>query len=827
MATYLLTWNPEKFSTNEDALGTRTLNYKTGEEIRWSCSNKQPKLDDTVYLIRLGVEPKGIVAKGTITKESFSNEDFLDKSKERNYINFKLDSDLRLTCDQGLLSIPLLELTMSDQTWSPQQSGIKIEPQYEDELAKQWKSGEGVHSLTQYFESAAKDEHFRTDWYEDYKETCVLASEIQHGKNITDDDIKKFWYDQKNGVAGVGQGNMYLLDFNNNIEFLREKTKQILENPTRENYQALLAEWKSEGDFKRNLNLVMNRVFAAAAPNKYTSIVYQSYLNNVFKCLKDKFKLDILFNPKDSWLTQNEELTTKTASYFKEEWDVQTRNILLWTLCLDKNNSGIINKNQVKDKDASYHDKEDENTVMTNTSKPKNIIFYGPPGTGKTYHLQLLFKKYITKEQVQPYPLWLAEHLEPLNWMQVLVLCLLDIGGKAKVADIIGHKYYQTKAKMNEREKNLAATAWSYLQTHAISESKTVNYTNRKDPGVFDKTKDSYWYIVDAQRDQIDELVLLQDELKKGPQSKSVITRYSCVTFHQSYGYEEFIEGFKAQTNETGDIHYSVKPGAFLKLCDKAQNDPENRYAIFIDEINRGNISKIFGELITLIETDKRKDTNNEMSVQLSYSGETFSVPSNVDIYGTMNTADRSLAMMDTALRRRFDFKEMTPKAELFDDEFGIIKGINLTRLLNALNQRIEALYDREHTLGHAFLFPAYNAMKAGDETLAMNELQSAFQNKIIPLLEEYFYEDWSKIRLVLGDNQKSENKAAPFVREIPIKYDCLFGKDYQSDEYGQAENSYKLAPFDNSIWSEPSAYQSIYNSPSELTEQVDDVNER
>ncbi|WP_354624238.1 AAA family ATPase [Psychromonas sp. MME2] len=248
----------------------------------------------------------------------------------------------------------------------------------------------------------------------------------------------------------------------------------------------------------------------------------------------------------------------------------------------------------------------------------------------------------------------------------------------------------------------------------------------------------------------------------------------------------------------------------------KEELEEAKNHVLIIDEINRGNISKIFGELITLIEPSKRQEAEEELEVILPYSGDKFSVPNNLYIIGTMNTADRSLAMMDTALRRRFDFKEMMPKPELFSD--CSVNGVNLTKLLDTMNKRIEVLYDREHTLGHAFLFPAYNAKKAGNEKIAIGELQSAFQNKIIPLLEEYFYEDWSKIRLVLGDNQKSI-KEQQFIRESPVEYADLFGNDYQVDEFGQPESGYELAPFDDAIWSSPEAYQSIYGSLTNATE--------
>jgi Cdc6-like AAA superfamily ATPase len=234
-------------------------------------------------------------------------------------------------------------------------------------------------------------------------------------------------------------------------------------------------------------------------------------------------------------------------------------------------------------------------------------------------------------------------------------------------------------------------------------------------------------------------------------------------------------------------------------LKDDAPKIQDKQYAIVIDEINRGNISKIFGELITLIEPSKREGQPEALSVTLPNSKKPFSVPSNLHIIGTMNTADRSLALLDTALRRRFDFIEMMPDYDVLKNEAGDnyqVKGINLALMLKAMNDRIEYLYDREHTLGHAFLMPVVELIKNGDEGKAFEELKSVFMNKILPLLEEYFYEDWSKIALVLGDNQKDSTVLIEqrfVVEQAGINVSVLFGRNHVIDDYGIENKCYQL----------------------------------
>lgn len=218
-------------------------------------------------------------------------------------------------------------------------------------------------------------------------------------------------------------------------------------------------------------------------------------------------------------------------------------------------------------------------------------------------------------------------------------------------------------------------------------------------------------------------------------------------TFHQSMSYEDFIEGIKPIYNEKkGILEYPPVPGIFKKLCKKAGEKPEQPYVLIIDEINRGNVANIFGELITLIEKDKRKTPSRDSiySAQLPYSNsdESFSVPSNLYIIGTMNTADRSVEALDTALRRRFSFEEIKPDPDSLGDVKIQGANVSLAQVLRTINDRIEVLKDRDHLIGHSYFLK----VKTG------KDLRRVFFDKIIPLLQEFFYGDYEKIQMVLGE---------------------------------------------------------------------------
>lgn len=455
--------------------------------------------------------------------------------------------------------------------------------------------------------------------------------------------------------------------------------------------------------------------------------------------------------------------------------------------------------------------------------QPLNRIYYGPPGTGKTYAVSRLLKRdYEQSMNAISADDWrsqfITEKIAPLKWWEAAAAALYDLDGEARVNDLLEHDFIRAVVVANGRTRTIRQTLWQALSSHAVETSETVKVSARVSPGIFDKAEGSVWRFAGDWQEAIEPLIALVDELKAGYRGTTgQIRRYTFVTFHQSYGYEDFVEGLRpvlGEEAEASEVKYEIRPGAFKELCRRARAAPEQRFAIVIDEINRGNISKIFGELITLIEADKREGAENALSVTLPYSGEIFSVPANVDVIGTMNTADRSLALLDTALRRRFEFVPALPDSR---DEAGaplhglrVSTGdqvIDLARMLRVMNLRIEALYDRDHCIGHAYFTPLAK-LPDGDERLVA--LQQVFSTRIIPLLEEYFFEDWQKIRLVLADNQKPAG--SQFIvagREPGEDASRLFGPEHGLENLG-GQRRYRI---DEASFSNPHAYIGIYDT--------------
>ena len=413
--------------------------------------------------------------------------------------------------------------------------------------------------------------------------------------------------------------------------------------------------------------------------------------------------------------------------------------------------------------------------TKTNSIKPimhhlaLNTIYFGPPGTGKTFKMQgLMQDHFVDKNTVLNPREVLAEKLHPYPLWKVLAAALSQFNAPISVAQI--HETDLVLAKLNPDTKMPRNSIWRTLQSYADAESTGIDAKYKANLQLFTKNEKSRWSILPSQRDELEDildaelLALAKEPLTVTNHEQQTLTkRYRFITFHQKYSYEDFIEGIKPVLQEgeedaTG-LQFVLKKGLFYEAClqalrlagyasfescyeDSVENrkqrfgtalaDPTKHFALFIDEINRANISAVFGELITLLEDDKRAGGDNEMWVTLPTSNDRFCVPGNLFVIGTMNTADRSIALLDIALRRRFHFEGLYPE---YPDN-----GVWWSDLLKDLNEAIyKVKKNADLFIGHAFFIK-----KREDERATI------LNKKIIPLLNEYCQNNQSQVQTIL-----------------------------------------------------------------------------
>lgn len=460
---------------------------------------------------------------------------------------------------------------------------------------------------------------------------------------------------------------------------------------------------------------------------------------------------------------------------------------------------------QVEETEEGVRVQEPELSYARKPVSARNVILYGPPGTGKTWQLQKLFGKYTDQPADLDRTTWEQQLLSRYGWRPVIAAALAAIGKPVKVAVLEQHPLITAKAVQRKRRNPVRATLWNYMQSHTPVDVVTVNVSDRRAPYVFTKSDDSDWSLVPDWQDADAEAAELWNVWSAGPAKVGKpVQRYRVVTFHPSYAYEDFVIGLRpvvVDDTEIGGTAFRMVDGVFKQICEEARANPGKPYALFIDEINRANISKVFGELITLIEPDKRAryGANGElvagMEVQLpgtgggEEEGERFGVPENLDIYGTMNTADRSIALLDIALRRRFEFEEVPPDYKVLDRR---VDEVHLGRLLKSINDRLEFLADRDRRIGHAYF----------TRVATLDDLRIAFRLQVIPLLQEYFFDDWSQIELVLS----AGNGRSPFLQREALDGARLFG--HVTDAGWIEQVRYAVTP--ESVWS-AETFRSLY----------------
>ena len=389
------------------------------------------------------------------------------------------------------------------------------------------------------------------------------------------------------------------------------------------------------------------------------------------------------------------------------------------------------------------------NQSKQNCIIPLNQILYGPPGTGKTYQTKAIINNIIKNNTQKKKNI--NFDFSNMTWHEAIAIGMYNHNQKwYSITELKSIPEIQMIFEI-KNNKNLRAALWAYMQQHTSPDIETVKYSNRYEPFLFEKNTDSKWKLTDDGKKYVEDNLNTYIQRQEADEK---VEYCEFITFHQSYAYEDFIEGIKPDCKEDS-VTYNIQKGVFKDICLRANNDPESNYVIVIDEINRGNISKIFGELITLIEPDKRIIPNGEYSfentevlenqllVTLPYSQKKFGVPSNLYIIGTMNTSDRSIASIDIALRRRFKFKEMMPDSNLVADF-----GIGFNTIFDDLNNKIKLLLDRNHQIGHSyFINTKYNNNNGNNNVETLKEI---WFSEILPLLNEYFYCDWEKLKLIV-----------------------------------------------------------------------------
>ena len=432
---------------------------------------------------------------------------------------------------------------------------------------------------------------------------------------------------------------------------------------------------------------------------------------------------------------------------------------------------------------------------------PLNQILYGPPGTGKTYSIRKYIDEILGKNpglNIENEDQRINNVVKDSNWYSAIALSMYQNGknNKYKVAELLEQKIIKAFSLTREN-KNVRAALWAQMQIHTHENCPNVNYSNRLAPFIFEKNENSEWYLTEDGIKFVEENLSEQlEQLSAKNNTRKLEDFYKFLTFHQSYSYEEFVEGIKPQIRtdeECSYVSYEYNKGIFKEICQQANSDPDNNYLLIIDEINRGNISKIFGELITLIEIDKRVVPNGErifentitkdeqLLATLPYTKSKFGVPCNLYILGTMNTSDRSIASIDIALRRRFKFVEMMPNSDLVADF-----ECNFREIFEKLNTKIKILLDRDHQIGHSYF------IKTKYANADIGTLKEIWFSEIIPLLNEYFYCDWEKLKLIIPGFIK-EIKIPEYLKNECDEILCEFKTSDEVEEFLAALNQEKF----------------------------------
>lgn len=760
---WLVTWNQSYWAWDGYAEICEATREGKPDVQSWACASKAPAIGDEVYLLKIGDPPRGVIGHGTVIRESYEKGHYdtakAAEGKTEKAIDIRFDRLIDYEKEKFVTQEELVAKCAAQQ-WSPQSSGIEIKPEVLHALRSLWDAvtrEEWWPSLTEYDPGFTAQEYHdlfldeaitRRAWliglYEMYRMpghlgTCkqigdrygyAPAHYISHLASIAtniakktgchlpekDNENAKYW-----PILFVGK---YTTDksLGSYCWKMRKPVVEAMEMLIKEDvfHGAVSPEGERHTMPQHDHNLILY-----GPPG--TGKTYYSVLYAVAIC-EGKPVADLCMEPYSDVLNRYRALkeagritfTTFHQSYGYEEFIEGIRPVLApesgslgYTI-----EDGVFKAFCLRAKAVKVHGSK--------IKEQPRIWGMLLGGTGMTD----LKKRCFVNNEIR------------LGWSEVDDADVEgEFVGDAKASWNAKHMVFDFKYSMEIGDVVVIEKNNKSIDAIGVI---TGEYEFDQDRGRYPRKRAVEWLVKEIDQDMTAFL----------PNGRKQLSRFSLFAF-------DYIG-----MDVISQILNGHNKAPVIEIQQEAQP-----YVFIIDEINRGNISKIFGELITLIEETKRAGAPEAMEVTLPYSGEPFAVPENVYILGTMNTADRSIALMDTALRRRFEFEEMMPDPEVLKGlgvDTIVIDGteLNVARMLAVINTRIEYLFDREHTIGHAFF-----TRLRDDPTL--ETLAGIFEKNVIPLLQEYFYEDYEKIQLVLGDNAKDDEYK--FVLDKPLRIRDVF----------------------------------------------------